>query len=105
MRSRLASVISAALAGALLPAVARAPAATPERPAATLVVVGRIDTPIHPAAASYVRKLLAGAERDGGELVAVGLSTPGGLLTSTREVTSAILLCKVPVATVGWPSR
>src|SRR5712692_3925559 len=104
MKSRLASVISAALAGALLPAIARAPAASPERPAAPLVVVGRIDTPIHPAAASYVRKLLAGAERDGAELVVLGLSTPGGLLTSTREMTSAILLSKVPVATFVWPS-
>ena len=104
MKSRLASVISAALAGALLPAIARAPAASPERPAAPLVVVGRIDTPIHPAAASYVRKLLAGAERDGAELVVLGLSTQGGLLTSTREMTSAILLCKVPVATFVWPS-
>jgi membrane-bound serine protease (ClpP class) len=72
--------------------------------AAPLVVVGRIDTPIQPAAASYLRKLLTEAERDGASLVVVELSTPGGLLTSTREMSSAILLSKVPVAIYVSPA-
>lgn len=69
-----------------------------------LVVVGRIDTPIHPAAANYLEKLLRGAERSGAELVVLGLSTPGGLLISTREMTTSILLSKVPVVTFVSPS-
>jgi membrane-bound serine protease (ClpP class) len=73
-------------------------------PKPPLVLVGRIDTPIHPAAALYLKKLLRSAEEEHAALVVVGLSTPGGLLTSTREMTSAILLSKVPVATFVSPS-
>lgn len=69
-----------------------------------LVVVGRIDTPIHPAAALYLKKLIRSAEQDRASLVVVGLSTPGGLLTSTREMASAILLAKVPVVTFVSPA-
>ena len=65
---------------------------------------GRIDTPIHPAAAVYLQKLLKEADHDGAALVVLGLSTPGGLLTSTREMTSAILASRVPVATFVSPS-
>ena len=73
-------------------------------PPAPLVVVGRIDTPIHPAAASYLEKLIKGAERDGAALVVLSLSTPGGLLTSTRAMASTILASKVPVVTYVSPS-
>lgn len=69
-----------------------------------LVVVGRIDTPIHPASAGYLKRILSAAEKDGAALVVLTLSTPGGLLASTREMSSAILLSKVPVATFVSPS-
>ncbi len=69
-----------------------------------LVVAGRIETPIHPAAANYLNKLVRGAERDGARLIVLGLSTPGGLLTSTREMASTILQSKVPVVTFVSPS-
>ncbi len=69
-----------------------------------LVVVGRIDTPIHPASANYLAAVLAQAEKEHAELVVLTLSTPGGLLASTREMSSAILLSKVPVATFVSPS-
>jgi membrane-bound serine protease (ClpP class) len=69
-----------------------------------LVVVARVDTPIHPASASYLEGVLNTAEQEGAALVVVTLSTPGGLLTSTREMSSAILLSKVPVATFVSPS-
>jgi membrane-bound serine protease (ClpP class) len=71
--------------------------------ASPLVRVGRIDTPVHPVAASYLGKLLREAQRDGASLVVLGLSTPGGLLSSTREMTSLILQSKVPVATFVYP--
>ena len=74
------------------------------REATPLVVVGRIDTPIHPAAANYLSGLLSHAEKEGASLVVLTLSTPGGLLASTREMSSAILQSKVPVATFVWPS-
>jgi len=66
-------------------------AALPAAGAAPLVRVARIDTPVHPAAANYLAKLLREAEHDGASLVVIGLSTPGGLLSSTREMTTAIL--------------
>lgn len=102
MKVRPASSPLRALACSLLLAVAAlAGAAGAPKP---LVVVGRIDTPIHPAAASYLEKLIKGAERDGAALVVLSLSTPGGLLTSTRVMASAILVSKVPVVTYVSPS-
>ena len=59
---------------------------------------------IHPAAANYLKKVLRAAGEENAALVVVELSTPGGLLTSTREMTSAILQSKVPVATFVAPS-
>ncbi len=102
MMVRPATSLLRALACSLLLAVAAlAGAAGASKP---LVVVGRIDTPIHPAAASYLDKLIRGAERDRAALVVLCLSTPGGLLTSTRVMASAILGSKVPVATYVSPS-
>jgi membrane-bound serine protease (ClpP class) len=69
-----------------------------------LVVVGSIDTPIHPASANYLEKVLDEAARKDAALVVVTLSTPGGLLTSTREMSSAILRSRAPVATFVAPS-
>ncbi len=71
---------------------------------APLVVVGRIDGPVHPAAAAYLRRLLSGARESGASLVILELSTPGGLLTSTREMARSILESPVPVATFVAPS-
>jgi membrane-bound serine protease (ClpP class) len=83
---------------------AAAALARAEQAGKPLVVVGRIDTPINPAAASYLDKLIKGAERDRAALVVLCLSTPGGLLTSTRVMASAILASKVPVVTYVSPS-
>ncbi len=102
MKAPAASLALPALAAFLLGAGSAAGATGAARP--PLVVVGRIDTPIHPAAANYLNKLVKGAERDGADLIVLGLSTPGGLLTSTREMASAILLSRVPVATFVSPS-
>src|SRR5947208_191505 len=62
MKARPAFFLLRALAGCLPLAVAVfAGAAGAPQP---LVVVGRIETPIHPAAASYLEKLIKGAEAD-----------------------------------------
>jgi membrane-bound serine protease (ClpP class) len=101
LTERQALFLGPAIALLLLAASGPAFAADPAHP---LVRAGRIDTPIHPAAAVYLGKLLDEAGRDGAALVVVGISTPGGLLTSTREMTTAILASKVPVATFVSPS-
>jgi len=111
MASRSLLMASILLAAAAHAFAAAPPAATPTAgarvagtDAAPLVVVGDVDTPIHPAAANYLKRLLSGAADDGARLVVLRISTPGGLLASTRDMTSAILASKVPVATFVAPS-
>ncbi|HEY6146632.1 MAG TPA: nodulation protein NfeD [Thermoanaerobaculia bacterium] len=99
MKARFATLLCLAAMGASAPA-SRAPGAPP----APVVLVGRIDGPIHPAASAYVRRLLASARDENARLVVLEISTPGGLLTSTREMTTAILTSPVPVATFVAPS-
>jgi membrane-bound serine protease (ClpP class) len=101
MTTRAALLVSLALwAGAAIGPAAPQPAGVLH----PTVFVARIDTPIHPAAASYLKKVLRSAAEEHASLVVVGLSTPGGLLTSTREMTSAMLQSTVPVATYVSPS-
>jgi membrane-bound serine protease (ClpP class) len=104
MMARSRRFLPGATALAALAAFAWAGAAQAAATSAPVVLVGRIDTPIHPASASYLKKLIRSAEDQHAALVVVGLSTPGGLLTSTREMTSAILLSKVPVAMFVSPA-
>ena len=101
------AVLAAILA--LVAGIAGASGQTPAAAASSAVraptlLVARVDTPIQPAAANYLKKILRAAEQEGAALVVVELSTPGGLLTSTREMTSAILRSKVPVVTYVAPS-
>jgi len=105
-RSRLTALLLLAAACALVAAPPSAPTRPPGAAASRtpLVVVGDVDTPIHPAAANYLKRLLSDAAKDGADLVVLRLSTPGGLLASTRDMTSAILASKVPVATFVAPS-
>ncbi|MEO8431966.1 MAG: nodulation protein NfeD [Acidobacteriota bacterium] len=103
MRSRLAILLLFALAGSAAGDAASSPARVPPAPV-PLVVRGRIDTPIQPAAAGYLRKLLREAGESHAALVVLEISTPGGLLSSTREMATAILLSPVPVATYVAPS-
>jgi len=89
---------------AFVAGAAGSPTPSPALLSGPKVFVARVDTPIHPAAASYLKKILRAAADEGASLVVVGLSTPGGLLTSTREMTSAILQSTVPVVTYVSPS-
>ena len=59
---------------------------------------------IGPAAADFVIRGLARAEREGAQLVVLQLDTPGGLDTSMREIIKAILASPVPVAVFVGPS-
>ncbi|HEY7863230.1 MAG TPA: nodulation protein NfeD [Thermoanaerobaculia bacterium] len=86
------------LSGLFAAAAATSGAQTP------LVVTARIDTPIHPTSASYLRRTLRGAAQDGAALIVLEISTPGGLYSSTREMCSAILASPVPVATYVSPA-
>jgi membrane-bound serine protease (ClpP class) len=102
MTARAALLASLVLSTGVRAASSQTPTA-PAKPGPK-VLVARVDTPIHPAAANYLKKILRAAETENAALVVVELSTPGGLLTSTREMTSAILRSKVPVVTYVAPS-
>jgi membrane-bound serine protease (ClpP class) len=67
-----------------------------ETPSGTLLRV-RIDSIIHPIAKEFLLSTLAEADRQGAAALVVELDTPGGLLSSTREMTTAMLGAKTPV--------
>ncbi len=68
------------------------------------VVRLRLADTIQPASRRYVERGLAEAARRGAALVVVELDTPGGLVTSAREITSAITGSPVPVAVYVAPA-
>jgi membrane-bound serine protease (ClpP class) len=64
------------------------------------VIVVTIDSIIQPVAAEFLREALAEADRIGAAAFVLELNTPGGLLTSTREIFGAMLQARTP--TVVW---
>lgn len=57
----------------------------------------RVQSIIQPVVSEYVRESLAEADEAGAAVLIVELDTPGGLLTSTREISEAILQAETPV--------
>jgi len=72
--------------------------------AAPTVVHISIDSIIHPVAAEFAIDSLAEADRRNAAAVVIELSTPGGLLTSTREIFTAMLGTETPVVVYVSPS-
>lgn len=68
------------------------------------VYIAEIRGIINPPAANYLVRVLDKAEVDNASLVVLELDTPGGLDSSMREMTQAILGSPVPVATYVSPS-
>jgi membrane-bound serine protease (ClpP class) len=92
----LPALALAALLGA--PSGASAAAATPAP--ARHVLVARLDSVLHPVAADFVRQAVTQAEAERAAALVLELDTPGGLLTSTRDITRSLLQSEVPV--VVW---
>ena len=63
-----------------------------------------VDSIIHPVAAQFVIESLEEADALGAEAFVIQLSTPGGLLTSTREIFTAMLNAETPVIVFVSPS-
>lgn len=63
----------------------------------------RVQEVIGPATNDLIARNIKSAEEDNIELLIIKMDTPGGLLQSTREIISAILASKVPVATWVTP--
>jgi membrane-bound serine protease (ClpP class) len=67
------------------------------QPAATTVVGLRLDGVVDPLVADYLTGAIQRAEDDGAVAVVLEIDTPGGLDSSMREITQAILNAGVPV--------
>src|SRR5271165_6770328 len=64
---------------------------------ASSVVKVRIDDTIQPITAEYIDRAIERARQSNADAVLVELSTPGGLLESTRTIIEKILASPVPV--------
>ena len=67
---------------------------------ASEALVVTIDSIIQPVVAEFLVEALAEADRAAASLLVIELDTPGGLLTSTREISTAMLAARTP--TVVW---
>jgi membrane-bound serine protease (ClpP class) len=76
------------------------PAATGQNAVHLLEIRGVINPPV----ANYLQRALADAAAQNARLVVIQLDTPGGLESSTREMTQALLASPVPVAVYVTPS-
>ncbi|MGB5515139.1 MAG: ATP-dependent Clp protease proteolytic subunit, partial [Thermoanaerobaculia bacterium] len=97
--SRLLAAFGLLLAGTLLWAADSEPDADAER----VVVLVRVDSIIHPVAEEFIVDSLARADDLGAEAFVLELSTPGGLLTSTRNIFTAMLEAETPVVVFVSP--
>ena len=87
------------LAGLLMLATPRA--VSQETP---LVYTVEVDGIIQPVIAEYIRKAIDRADAANADLLVITLRTPGGLLDTTRDINTAIINAKTPVAVWVGPS-
>jgi membrane-bound serine protease (ClpP class) len=92
-------VFANAVRAALLVALLAAPVLAGGR-----VVVLTVDDTIQPASLRYLKRGLETADRSGAALTVIELNTPGGLLTSLRQMTTAITSADRPVAVYVTPT-
>lgn len=67
------------------------------------VVVIEVEGTIVPVVAQYIERGIELAERTGATACVIKLNTPGGLLTSTEKIVSAIMNAEVPVIVYVGP--
>lgn len=68
------------------------------------VLLLNADCPIHPACADYIHSGLEKAKEINAECIIIKLNTPGGLLSSTRDIVTDFLESPVPVVVYISPS-
>ena len=95
----LASCLLAALAATAL----AAPAPRSPAPANPAVFHVRVSSIVHPVSAELVVDAIHAADAAGATALVVELDTPGGLMTSMREISTAMLAAKTPVVVYVSP--
>lgn len=98
--ARLALGALMVLAGGIL---AVAGSSAPARAGAGDVHLVALDDIINPISARYLVRQFDDAAEEGAAAVLIELNTPGGLLESTEEITSAMLASQVPVIVYVTP--
>lgn len=78
--------------------------ATRAQPAAPVAFVAEWDGIIHPVTVEFVRGAIQRADAANAAILVLILRTPGGLVDSTRDINSAIIAAKTPVAVFVGPS-
>ena len=69
-----------------------------------VVYLAEVDGIIQPVVAEYLRHAIEQADEAGAALLVITLRTPGGLLDTTRDINTAIIRAKTPVAVWVGPS-
>ena len=98
-RSAALAFLALGLVGLLAPILAAAPAAGSGE-----VLVVRVKSAIHPVSAELIEDAVREADRARAAVLVIELDTAGGLLTSTRDITTSILGARTPVAVYVAPS-
>ncbi len=101
LRTRMTQFLAVWLVGLLSLALAGAALSGDSRGA---VHIAEIEGIINPMTAQYLERVLDDAVARDAQLVVLKIDTPGGLDTSMREMTKAILASPVPVAVYVTPS-
>src|SRR2546423_1037556 len=68
------------------------------------VVVGYIKDEINPITARYVDRVVSDGEADNATAVVFVIDTPGGLISSTYQITARFLATRVPIVTFVAPA-
>jgi membrane-bound serine protease (ClpP class) len=95
-RTLLALIVVAAVSSALAGALDAQGSGT--------ILVGRLDTVIDPVSARVLSGWIEQAETRGASLLVLEVDTPGGMLSSMRTMTGALLDSTVPVAAIVTPA-
>ena len=61
------------------------------------------DGGINPASAEFIHQAINTAQRQNAECLVINLNTPGGLISSTRQIVSYIMQAEVPVVVYIYP--
>jgi membrane-bound serine protease (ClpP class) len=69
-----------------------------------IVETATVDAIIQPVTSDFMRSAIAKADADRAALIVFTLHTPGGLLDATRDINTAIISAKTPVAVFVGPA-